>query len=212
MKKAFIFDLDGTLLDSMGMWATFGSEYLKTKGISDIPENLREVLTPLSLLEAADYFRGQFGIPMSAMEICEEINAMLAHKYQHEIELKQDALEFLQVNADCKMCIATATDRCLVEYALERLGIAPYFEFVITSAEVGNSKQNPDIFLQAASRLGVDVCDCIVFEDALHAMKSATAAGFYVVGIYEQEFETDLEEIKKTAHSFVHSLKEFSYG
>lgn len=211
MKKAFIFDLDGTLLDSMGMWANFGFDYLTAKGVVEIPENLREILTPLSLLEAADYFKIQFGLSQSARTICEEINAMLAHKYKHEVELKPDALDFLTANTDCKMCIATATDKHLVESALERLGIDPYFEFVITSSEVGNSKQNPDIYLQAASRLGVEISDCIVFEDALHAIRSASSAGFHVVGVYEPFFESDLETIKCSAHSFVHTLKEFSY-
>lgn len=211
MKKAFIFDLDGTLLDSMGIWVNFGVEYLTSKGITGIPRNLREILTPMSLLEAADYFRIQFGLSQSVQQIYDEINSMLLYKYKHEVQLKKDVLEFLQSHADRKMCIATATDRCLVENALNRLGIAPYFEFVITSSEVGNSKQNPDIYLQAASRLGVDISDCIVFEDALHAIRSAASAGFYVVGVYEMFFEPHLESIRGSANSFVHSLKEFGH-
>jgi len=211
VKKAFIFDLDGTLLDSMGVWANFGSEYLRSKGIEQIPEQLRETLTPLSLLEAAEYFKVQFGFTEPAQQICEEINAMLVHQYEHELTLKEDALEFLQDHADHAMCIATATDRYLVEKALNRLGIARYFSFIITSSDVGNSKQNPDIFLEAAKRLGVDREDCIVFEDAPHAIRSASQAGFYVVGVFEKSFESELADIQSSAACFIQSLKEFPH-
>lgn len=208
MKKAFIFDLDGTLLNSMSVWENIGADYLSSKGIVSIPSNIKEILKPLSLLDAANYFISEFGIALSPQQICQEINSTIEGKYKFEIELKDGVLDFLEGNSDHKMCVATATDKNLSESVLKRLGLFKCFDFIITSAEVGNSKQNPDIFLQAAERLGEAVENCIVFEDALHAIKTAKLAGFNTVGVYEKYFENEMDEIKKYADQFVCSLNE----
>ncbi len=207
MKKAFIFDLDGTLIDSMGAWDTVGHEYLASKCITDVPDNLREILTPISITESAEYFINTFGISGSVGQVCDEINEVIAQKYRHTFALKEGAAEFLERHRDKKCCVATATDRHLVELVLERLGIARYFDFIITSTEVGSSKQQPDIFLQAAERLGAQVDECVVFEDALHAVKTAKAAGFYTVGVYDRCFEDSAEEIRQYADQYVTDLR-----
>jgi HAD superfamily hydrolase (TIGR01509 family) len=208
MKKALIFDLDGTLLDSMSAWDTVGLEYLKLKGAGNIPSNLVELLRPMSLIDAAEYFIAEFGIKRSTQEICDEIDALIEHKYRFEFQPKEGVREFLSKNKDRKMCIATATDKHLVELALKRLGLDKYFKFVITSAEVECSKQKPDIFIKAAGRLGLEACDCVVFEDALHAIQSAKLGGFYTVGVYEKCFDNEWEIIKKHADQYVCNLCE----
>lgn len=208
MKKSLIFDLDGTMLESMSVWDNIGADYLTSKNILNIPLDLKETLKPMSLIDAANYFVNQFNIDLSPQEICDEINIGIENKYRYDVQLKDGVLEFLKNNKDNDMCIATATDRHLVESALSRLDILKYFKFIITSTEVGNSKLSPDIFLQAAKGLGADVCDCIVFEDALHAIKTANLAGFYTIGVYENCFERDMSEIKNTADEFVYSLSE----
>jgi HAD superfamily hydrolase (TIGR01509 family) len=106
------------------------------------------------------------------------------------------------------MCIATATDKHLAEFALKRLGLEKYFEFVITSAEVGCSREKPDIFIKAAERLGMEAGDCIVFEDAPHAIKSAKHGGFYTVGVYDPCFENEQETVKSYADQYVCNLGE----
>ena len=208
MKKALIFDLDGTLLDSMGAWDTIGLEYLKLKAINHIPPNILEVLRPLSAADTAEYLIAEFGIKLSPQQICDEINEMIEEKYKFEIQPKEGVLEFLMQNKDRKMCIATATDRHLVEFALKRLGLEKYFEFIITSSEVGCSKMKSDIFLKAAERLGLKVGDCVVFEDALHAIKSAKRGGFYTVGVYDKCFASEQDKIKKYADQYVCNLNE----
>jgi beta-phosphoglucomutase-like phosphatase (HAD superfamily) len=95
-----------------------------------------------------------------------------------------------------------------VEFALKRLGLEKYFEFIITSSEVGCSKQKPDIFIKAAERLGLEAGDCVVFEDALHAIKSAKLGGFYTVGVYDKCFESEQESIKDYADQYVCNLSE----
>lgn len=208
MKKALIFDLDGTLLDSMGAWDTVGLEYLNHNAINQFPSNLLELLRPMSAFDAAKYFIAEFGIKLPPQQICDEINRMIEEKYKFEIQPKEGVLKFLLQNKDRKMCIATATDKHLVEYALKRLDLDKYFEFIITSSEVGCSKEKPDIFLKAAERLGLEAGDCVVFEDALHAIKSAKLGGFYTVGVYERCFESEQEAIKNYADQYVCNLSE----
>lgn len=207
--RGFILDFDGTLVDSMHLWDNIGAEYLAHRGIATIPADLRETLKPMSLLQAAEYLIGQFYLPASPQEIMDEVNSMIEDKYRYAVELKDGVKTFLEKYKHVRMCIATATDRHLVEAALERLGIENSFRFVITSTEVGNSKQSPDIFLRAAERLGLAVADTVVFEDALHAIVTAKAAGFYTVGVYEAVFEAEQDEIRRAADAYVHNLGEY---
>jgi HAD superfamily hydrolase (TIGR01509 family) len=208
MKKALIFDLDGTLLDSMGAWDAVGLEYLYMKAISYIPANHLELFRAMSVVDCAKYFISEFGLKQPLQQICDEVNEMIEEKYKHEIQPKEYVLDFLQQNKDRKMCIATASDRHLVEYALKRLGIEEYFEFIITSTDVGCGKDQPDIFIKAAERLGLEAGDCIVFEDAAHAIKSAKLAGFNTVGVYEKCFDKEQEALKKYADQYVCNLSE----
>ena len=208
MKTAFIFDLDGTLLDSMGIWETIGADYLTARGITDFPADLSEHLRAMSLMEAAEYFIEQFHLSHPPQQICNDIDEFIQDKYKYSVTLKDGVKEFLHKHKDKKMCVATATDHHLVEAALKRLGIDEYFQFIITSGQVGNSKQFPDIYLQAAQRLGADIIDCVVFEDALHAMETAKKAGFYTVAIHEPTFDKELDKIKQLADQFVEQLGE----
>jgi thiamine-phosphate pyrophosphorylase len=207
--KGLILDLDGTLLDSMGVWDNIGAEYLRSEGVEPIPATLWETLKPMSLLQAAEYFISEFGLLRTPRQVMDGINSMIEDKYKYEVELKEGVREFLEKNRGLKMCIATETDRYLAECALKKLGIERYFDFVITSAETGGSKQSPEIYRKAAERLGLAVEEIIVFEDALHAVKAARSAGFYTVGVRERVFEDDREKIRETADFCVENLNEF---
>ncbi|MGE5629604.1 MAG: HAD family hydrolase [Caulobacteraceae bacterium] len=207
--KGFIFDLDGTLLDSMGIWDNIGEEYLRLKGVDNIPQNMKEILKLMSLLQAAEYFIESFHINLSPHQIMDEINMLIEDKYKYHVGLKDGVHEFLEKNRELKMCIATATDKPLVEFALKRLNIYKYFEFIITSTEVGSSKQNPDIYIKAAEKLGLPLSEVAVFEDALHAIETAKSANFYTVGVYEAVFEQDKEKIKQTADCYIINLNEY---
>jgi HAD superfamily hydrolase (TIGR01509 family) len=208
VKKALIFDLDGTLLDSMSAWDTVALEYLNLKSINQFSPDLLDILRPMSVAETAEYLIAELGIKLPMQQIVDEINELIGEKYKYEIQPKEGVCEFLLHNKDRKMCIATASEKHLVEDALIRLDLEKYFEFIITSTEVGCSKQEPEIFLKAAERLCMEVSDCIVFEDALHAIKSAKLGGFYTVGVYDKSFENEQEEIKKYADQYVCNLNE----
>lgn len=210
MIKAFIFDLDGTLLDSMYAWKNVGSRYLAHKGVQAVPPDLEERLKTMSLLGAAKYFISEFSFPQTPEEIVAEFNELAAEQYRNVFQPKPGVVEFLAKHAHMKMCVATATERPLAEMALKRLDWMKYFEFIITSGEAGSSKRSPDIFLQAAQKLGAGVAEAIVFEDSPHAVKSAKAAGFYTVGVQDDFYEAEATQILDMADAYVESLLDFT--
>lgn len=210
MPDGAIFDMDGTLLDSMPIWDTLGETYLLRRGISP-PPDLRKLLKPMSLREAAEYFRVEFGIPDPVDEVLKQFDALIDDQYRNRIGLKPGALPFLQRlrNQGVRMCVATATSRPLAEAALHRLGIANHFGFILTCADVGSGKNEPEIFKRALELLGTGIGRTVVFEDAPHAVQTAKKAGFTVVGVYDLSAEEDAEEIKRTADSYILSLDEW---
>ena len=148
--KAAIFDLDGTLLDSMYYWRHMFELFLESYGKKPKPD-LKDKLKPLSLQESADVFRLEYGVPGSTDEVAEGINKVLEERYFHTIEAKPHVREFLELlqKNGVKICAATATDRYLVEAALKRTGLYDYFSQIYTCTEVGRGKEFPDIYLKA---------------------------------------------------------------
>lgn len=181
-----IFDVDGTLLDSMSIWDTIGESYLRSIGYEP-RENLNEVFKNMSLHQAACYYRSEYGVTLSVDEIMGGVNAMLEQYYRYEAPLKPGAKELLALfrQSGVKMCIATATDRYLVEAALERCGVLSCFGQIFTCTEVGHSKDEPHIFEAALRSLGTEKAGTVVFDDALYAIRTAKEAGFPVAAVYD---------------------------
>jgi len=204
--KGAIFDCDGVLLDSMQMWIGADAEYLLSLGLTprpDIFDNIR----PLSSLESAEYLRTEYSIPISTEQINDERNRMLEDYYFHKTMPKVGViplLESLRIRG-VKMCIATATDKYLVEAALKRCDMLKYFERLFTCSEENTGKSSPDIYIRAAAFLGTEINETLVFEDALHAMKSAKKAGFQVVAIYDQSEYDHQDEIKSICDYYYES-------
>ena len=211
MKNYVIFDLDGTLLDSMFVWKDAGAIFLREKGI-EAPDDLYEQLKAMSLKQAAQYLNNRFQLSLSTSEIMEGIKGVVEKQYVNEVQLKPFVREYLKHLKAChkQMCIVTASEYSHVEAALKRLGVWNCFEFVLTCSEVGCGKDNPIIFQLAAQEWGVTPQEVVVFEDALHAIETAKAAGFYTVGVYDESAKNDMEEIKKIADVFTYHLNKLS--
>lgn len=187
-KKYCIFDMDGTIADSMGYWKQLEREFLSEKGIKeDVDETLKEI-QHMTIPAAMEFFIDRFGFTGTVESLTEEFNGLMAEHYRNDIDCKPGAKEYLDKlhSRGVKMCIASATSTPLVKIALNRMGISDYFEFTLSCVEVGSSKDKPDVFLEAARRLGSTPEDTAVFEDSLVATVSAKSAGFYTVGIYDK--------------------------
>lgn len=183
---AVIFDLDGTLLDSLSAWEHSGSNFVRSQGFEP-PASLDDELVALSLLDGAKLIKTRYGLAQSPEEILAlTLRPIQAHYYQDILPMPQVPATLARLKKQgIKMVVATASDRELAEVALQRLGLRDYFEFIITCDEVGVGKSSPKVYEEALRRLGTQKARTLVAEDALHALQTAHAAGFPTAGIEE---------------------------
>ena len=201
--RGAIFDVDGTLLDSMFIWDTIGETYLRSIGYQP-KENLNETFKNMSLRQAARYYQTEYGVTQSIDEIMDGVNAMLERYYRFEVPLKPGAAELLERlrQNGVKLCIATATDRHLVEAALDRCGVLSCFGEIFTCNEVGHGKDEPDIFEVALRFLGTRREETLVFDDALYAVRTAKEAGFPVAAVYDSH-EKEQDKVRLLADIYL---------
>lgn len=186
-KKYAIFDMDGTLVDSMVYWRGLGREYLERKGVTEDLDEVLELIKPMTMSESAKLFVDRFGVAETPKQAEDEMNAMMEEHYRADIPLKNGVeayLEKLHRNG-IKMCVASATAESLMEVCLSRLGAAKYFEFLLSCETVGAGKRHPDVYFEAVKRLHAPLNEIAVYEDALYAVKTAKEAGFYTVGVFD---------------------------
>lgn len=205
--EGVIFDMDGTLIDSMSMWENIASDYLTKKGYQP-KSNLGSVLKSMSLLQGTEYVIKTYSMKESMKEILDGINELAIEKYEKELEPKEGAVELVQSLAKrgVVMCVATASDSKLARLCLERIGVLKLLKGVYTCGEIGVGKDSPKLFEYALEQLGTKKEATYIFEDSLYAVETAKKAGFPVVAIYDEASKEDEIRIKEKANVYINSM------
>lgn len=207
--KGAIFDLDGTLVDSMWIWEQIDIDYLSEKGY-EMPDNLKDEINHLSFQETAAYFKNRFNLPDSLEEIMDTWHNMAYKHYLEDVKLKDGCLELLQKlkNEGIKIGLATSNSYPLLEAVLNNRDIYKYFDAITTTEEAQKSKANPDVYLMAAKRLNVNPSDCIVFEDIVEAVKGAKLANMKVIAVYDKAAEYQKKDLIENADKYIMNFYE----
>lgn len=205
-KKYAIFDMDGTLVDSMGYWDELAAEYLHSRGVQNVSDELLQRTAPLPMAETLALFICQFGLDDTPERAQAALQAIMEGHYRHDIALKPGVRAYLEQLArrGVQMCVVSATPEKLMELCLTRLGVRRYFRFVLSCESVGAGKDRPDIYHAAAKRLGAEKpADAAVYEDSHVAACTARAAGYYTVGVYDESEADRWDELTALADETV---------
>lgn len=210
--EAIIFDLDGTLVDSMWVWKQVDLEYLGKRGLS-LPEHLQKDIEGMSFSETAAYFKTTFALSDSVEEIKAEWNEMARKKYTHEVKLKRGVKSFLDycVAKEISLGIATSNSRELASSVIDALGLSAYFSCIITSCDVKKGKPAPDVYLAAAKALHTIPEKCLVFEDILMGIQAGKRAGMKVCAVEDSYSLSQKEEKEKLADYYIHDFFDLPY-
>lgn len=210
MIKGVIFDLDGTLIDSMKIWTKIDRKLLRENGVENIPPDISDRVRKMTIEESAQYFIDEFRLKCTNEYIIKRIEELVRIEYEENIPLKSYAAEFLDYLDEKKIPygVATATYKGLAEAVLKRCGIRERMRFLLTEVEYPLGKNFPDIFLGGAERLGLEPEEVLVVEDSLHCIETAAKAGFITAGVYDEVSWNEQSLIADTADYYVRSLKE----
>jgi len=208
--RAALFDLDGTLLDSMEIWEELGCDFLRRRGVTP-PEHFKETIAYMSMHGAVRYMAEHFPVGCSVEEISQGMDEILGEFYAKKPLFKPGAVEFLRElkSRHIPAGIVSATPERHVRAALERLGALEFFPGGILSGEdLHMSKKNPEIFFRMMERLKSTPAESLVFEDALYAVKTAHQAGFALCGVFDAS-EPHADEVRALCRWYIRRWDEF---
>ena len=205
--KAIIFDMDGTLVDSLMLWDviwdTIGRKYCAGVPFVPKPEDEKAVRT-LPLKTGMTLLQQHYDLAPSAQALYETVNNVFADFYANQVTLKPGVREFLQEckKRDIKMCVASASATDLIEIALSHCGVRDCFSQIFSCATSGKGKEFPDVFLLARDALGEQIEETWVAEDSVVALKTASNIGMPTIGVYDR-YNPDQEQIKVIATVYI---------
>ena len=207
--EAVLFDLDGTLVESMSMWGDIDVDYLK-KFHLPVPKGLQQAIEGLSMYQTAVYFKENFAIKDSLEKIMDDWNRMAYEKYTTDIPLKSGVRAFLDKLKWKKIpCgIATSNSRILTEAILKSHQVEDYFSAMVTGDEIINGKPDPEVYLEAAKKLGANPERCLVFEDIPFGIIARKRAGMTVCAVEDEYSMKDREEKIRLADFYIKSYEE----
>ncbi len=202
--RGVIFDLDGTLIDSMAIWHEIDIAFFAENGL-ELPEGLSEQVAKMSIDEWAAFFVRDFVPSLTPAQVIARIEEMASEYYREKIPMKPYVPEMLDFLDACGIPygICTATYRSSADAVLKRLGLLDRMQFVLTGEDFPNGKNTPDMYLAGAKRLGFDAAEILVIEDALHCIEMAVQTGFPAAAVYDPATPDDAWERCK-ALSCVH--------
>lgn len=207
--KGAIFDLDGTLFDSMGIWKEVDIAFFKNHGMR-MPSDYQDKIKDMHFKTMAIYTKERFHMRSSVESIMDEWCELCFDKYANEVPLKKGVKKFLELlkTNGIKIAFATANTTELSEVCLKNNGIFEYFDTGSYLHETLTDKSDPDVYFLACERLGLSPDECIVFEDLLAGIKGAVKGGFTVCGVYDKHSRRDSENIKRIADYYINSFEE----
>lgn len=208
-KEAIIFDMDGSLVDSMWVWKDIDIQYLGRFGHT-IPDDLQQKIEGMSFTETAVYFKERFAIPDTVEQIKADWNQMAWDNYRTRVMLKPGARELLDYCKEngIKLGIATSNSRQIVDMVMKERGIEGYFDCIMTSCEAKKGKPAPDIYLLTAQQIGVPPEKCLVFEDIVFGIQAGKSAGMEVCAVEDAYSVYQWEEKKRLANYHIHDFTE----
>lgn len=206
---ALIFDMDGTLIDSMGIWKQIDIDYLAMKNIP-FPDDLQQCIEGMCFHDTAQYFKNRFKVEETVEELEKTWNDMAYYKYSHETKLKDGAFDFLtQAKKNgYKLGIATSNSKYLAEAVLKANGVYELFDTVLTGCDTKKSKPDPEIYLEASKLLDVPPNKCLVFEDVIPGIMAGKNAGMSVCAVDDFYSQYSINEKKALADMYIYSYNE----
>lgn len=204
-----IFDMDGTLLDSMGVWEQVDADFFVSRGI-DVPADYSSAVVAMPFDQIAEYTIERFKLPETPVQIMQEWNDLARWAYTHTVQVKPHAVGYLKALHEhgIPLAVATSLPKTLRDPALAHAQISDYFDVVCSTDEVSKGKESADIYVHAAQLLGVESHHAVVFEDILTGIKAAKSVGMHAWAMYDESSHQDWAEIQKVADGAIRDFSE----
>lgn len=207
---AAIFDMDGTIMDSLGIWEKIDYEFLEKKRGIKVPEDYVHAIAAMSFAEIADYTKGRFNLSDTPQELMQEWTDMAIHEYSHNILLKPHVREYISYlkHHGKKIALCTSSPEYFFKPALRNNGIYDEFDAFANTCEAGIGKNHPKVYLLAAEKLGVRADRCLVFEDVISAARTAKKAGMIVCGVYDERSSQYMSQLREVCDMYINGFDE----